>query len=327
MKNLYVIFFTVFTAFSCSQPEYNFKLNGTAEGIESGTVYLQKFRNKTFYTIDSAKIAQEKFAFSKNLELPEIYGLTLDTTKNSFLVFFDENPITVFLDSARYYRNTKVTGSELQDLYTETRQHPDIAIDSLIREHPNSLVSAYILYRYFSYRLPPAELEANIKLLDPALRETPYIKTLEKLIPTLEEVTVGKEAPDFTGSDPDGNAISFSDHLGEGYVLLNFWASWCGPCRRENPNVVHTYEKYKDKGLRIFGVSLDKNREGWISAIEKDHLTWSHVSDLSMWDSELAGLYGVRVIPSNFLIDQNGVIVAKNLRGEDLDRTLSEILN
>lgn len=325
MKNLLLIAM-VFVAFSCKDKN-NLTLNGTVEGVESGTVYLQKFSNKAFFVIDSAEITDGKFRFSKTVELPEIYGLTLDTLKNSFLVFFDENPVTVVLDSSRYYRNTKVEGSELHDLFVEYKAQRNVKIDSLIRQHPASLVSAYALYRDFSYRLSPEEIRSNIELLDPSLRQTPYVKTLEELAGTLEVVAIGKQAPDFTVTNTEGNTVRFSDYLEGEYVLLDFWASWCGPCRRANPGKVAAYNKYKDKGFSVFSVSLDKSKDKWLEGIEKDNLTWTHTSDLLHWDSEPAKLYGVRAIPANFLIDKNGIIVARNLKGEELDKTLGDLLS
>ncbi len=327
-KTLFLLIIAIF-AVSCTQKEEkNVLLTGNVEGVETGTVYLQKFRNKSYYVIDSSEIVDGNFSFSKDVELPEIYGLSLDTTKGSFLLFLDENRATVVLDSANYYRNTKVEGSALHNLFVEYKSESDVEIDSFIKKHPSSLVSAYALYRDYSYRLSPEDIRSNIDLLDPSLRNTPYVETLEELIPTLEGVAVGNEAPDFVANDTDGNAVSFSDHIGESkYVLLDFWASWCGPCRRENPNIVRAYEEYKDKGFDIFAVSLDSSRDAWVAAIEKDGLDWTNVSDLLLWDSEPAELYGVRAIPSNFLIDENGVIVARNLKGEDLHNTLNELLN
>ncbi len=326
-KNLFLLIIAI-VAISCTQrDENNLYLTGTVEGVESGTVYLQKFRNKSFFVIDSTEISNGEFSFTKNVELPEIYGLSLDN-KRSFLLFLDENPTTVLLDSSSYYRNTIVEGSDLHDLYVEYRSDRDTEIESFIRQHPASLVSAYALYRDYSYRLSPEEIRSNIDLLDPSLRSTPYVETLEELIPALEGVAVGNQAPDFTADDIEGNSVKFSDHIGESkYVLLDFWASWCGPCRRENPNIVRAYEEYKDKGFDVFAVSLDSNRDGWVTAIEKDRLNWTNVSDLLLWDSEPAKLYGVRAIPSNFLIDENGTIVARNLKGEDLHTALNDLLN
>jgi peroxiredoxin len=313
-------------AISCSE-KYNLIVTGTVEGVPSGKIYLQKFVNKMFFVIDSTDIKDGRFTFSENVELPEIYGLTLDTTKSSFFVFFDSSPVSIKLDTAQYYRNTEITGSRSQDLYLEYKKLGDVKIDEFIREHPASLVSAYVFYRFFSYRLTPDEIRSNITLLDSSLLNTQYVKTLQDLVLTLEQVDVGKPAPDFTLNTPDGSAVKFSDKLGKGYVLLDFWAAWCGPCRHENPNVVKVFNKYKDKGFDVFGVSLDRDRDAWVKAIAKDSLTWTQVSDLKYWENAPAKLYGVRAIPSNFLIDKNGLIVAKNLRGEHLDEWLGKLMN
>lgn len=327
MRKLFLFLVIAIFVISCTDKK-NLNVSGRVEGVESGTIYLQKFRNKFYFVIDSTKIVNGKFTFSKNVQLPEIYGLSLDTLKGSFLVFFDENPATVVLDSSRNYRNTSITGSKLHDLYTEYKEQRAVAIDSFIRQHPSSLVSAYALYRDFSYRLSPDEIRRNIQLLDSSLWNTPYVQLLEELIPTLEEVSVGNPAPDFSVNNSEGVEVNFSDYIGKSkYLFLDFWASWCGPCRRENPNIVSAYQKYKDKGFDIFAVSLDRDKSSWLTAIEKDGLTWTHVSDLKLWDSGPAKLYGVRAIPANFLIDENGIIIAKNIRGEELHKTLEELLN
>lgn len=147
---------------------------------------------------------------------------------------------------------------------------------------------------------------------------------LKKELEDARNLMVGGVAPDFTQESPDGQDISLSDLRGK-VLLLDFWASWCGPCRRENPNVVRVYKKYKEKGFDILSVSLDKTRDRWLQAIEQDEMTWHHVSDLKGWQNEVAQAYGVHSIPQTILLDADGKILARNLRGAQLEQKLAEL--
>ncbi|MDR3118110.1 MAG: AhpC/TSA family protein [Mediterranea sp.] len=324
-KNLIYLFLCATLTVCAQTPAGRLSLNGEVKA--EGKVYLHKFNNKMYRLIDSTRIVNGTFSFSTEAKLPEIYGLSLTTSQSPYMIFLDNQPTTVKLDTAHYYRHTVVTGSALQDLFVDYQKDRQVKIDAFIKAHPKSLVSVYALYRDFSYRLTPEEIKANLKLLDPSLLKTPYASVLQELVNTLGTVAVGQRAPDFTANDPSGNPVKLSGHLGKGYLLIDFWASWCGPCRRENPNVVRAYRQYKDQGFSVFGVSLDRSEAAWKVAIDKDSLTWTQVSDLRFWNSEPAKLYGVRAIPSNVLVDSNGIIVARNLRGEELDKVLEELHN
>jgi peroxiredoxin len=136
---------------------------------------------------------------------------------------------------------------------------------------------------------------------------------------------MGKPISDFEQADPNGKMVNIKSFRGK-YVLIDFWASWCGPCRGENPNVVAAYNKYKNKNFTVLGISLDKSKDAWLAAVEKDGLTWTQLSDLKFWSNAVAQQFGIQSIPQNFLIDPNGVVIDKNLRGEALEAKLESIL-
>jgi peroxiredoxin len=193
--------------------------------------------------------------------------------------------------------------------------------------NPSSPIAMYILERYAGYDINADEVDPLFAKLPASAKESKTGKEMTQKLNIARITGIGKLAPDFTQNDTLGNPVALKSFRGK-YLLIDFWASWCGPCRKENPNVVKAFNKYKDKGFTILGVSLDQPnaKDRWMKAIHDDQLTWTQVSDLQYWKNAVAVQYGVQAIPQNFLLDREGKIVAKNLRGEALDKKLDELL-
>jgi len=198
-----------------------------------------------------------------------------------------------------------------------------------VAENGNSLFGLMLVNElHGSGEVTTGEVEELLKGLSPKLAEHPTAMALKERIENVKKASIGGTAPNFEAPAPDDNMLALADVLGE-YTIIDFWASWCRPCRIENPNVVKVYEKYHDKGLNIISVSLDRpgQKEQWLKAIEDDNLTWNHVSNLSYWQDPIARQYNVRSIPATFLLDKNGVIIDKDLRGAALEARLSQLLD
>lgn len=199
-------------------------------------------------------------------------------------------------------------------------------IADFAKANPSSAVSAWAIGIYYSYEPDLAELLPAYQILSKQNQQTIYGKKIVETIQAVKKTAVGNRAPDFTVTDPFGNPVSLHNYNGK-FLLVDFWASWCGPCRAENPNVVRVYKKHHSDQFDILGVSLDNNRELWLKAIKKDNLEWKQGSDLKAWDSDIVKDYGLKGIPFNMLLDKNGKIIAKNLRGADLEIKLAEVLD
>lgn len=210
-------------------------------------------------------------------------------------------------------------------LFRQGESYADSVCKQYITTRPTSLISPFIIYSYFTRPGSEEKAKEYFNYLAKNAKDSFYGQEVKTFLDKAAKVDVGRMAPVFTMADSTGKAFNLASLKGK-YVLVDFWASWCGPCRKENPNVVKAYNQYRYKNFEIVGVSLDDKKANWMKAIDVDKLTWIHVSDLKGWQNEAAKMYAVAAVPMNFLLDKNGKIIAKNLRGEDLEKKLAELV-
>lgn len=366
MKNVFVLFILSAVLFSCSnltEEKYNFSVNGTLEGEYSGKAFLYKREAGEWVKLDSTLVENKTFRFEGNIELPEVYYISIEGEKRFAAMFAEQSEISFSADVADF-SNPKISGSVAQDeydaykaeilvyeeqlgeiwtqisalkeagemegqadleaAYDETDAQMKAFILDYAMQNNTSVVSAYSVVRN-AYYYDENDLEPVVNNFDASIASSIYVEQLTTRVETLKKVAIGQPAVDFSMNDMEGNPLKLSSLYGS-YLLVDFWASWCGPCRRENPNVVQAYKHYNARGFDVLGVSFDTDKNKWVDAVEADNLTWHQVSDLAGWGNAAGKLYAVNSIPSNVLLDREGNIVAKNLRGEDLLKKLEEVL-
>lgn len=287
--------------------------------LEKGTIHLDFHRD----TVVRSKVSG---TYNNN----ELAKFTAESIKyqNKLLEFRNVNKERI--DNAKAKSDTaefRKLNKELAELRMSIDQEVKDFNDKYIKENPESFISVLIIDDYLNrYRDNIQIVEEAYSHLSASMKNTRLGRSIAEEIEKAKIVEVGERAPDFSASTPDGKKVSLMESIGT-VTIIDFWASWCGPCRKENPNVVKLYNEFKDKGLKIVGVSLDKDEAKWKDAIAKDGLAWTHVSNLKEWNEPIAKLYGVEEIPATFVLNQYGVVVAKNLKGEELRKKVSELLN
>jgi peroxiredoxin len=344
----------------------HFNITGKIVGADSVTFILQKRVEGKNVKVDSAMVLKGQFVIKGGaVDFPERVSV-MAKGKRAGLSFYLENADIVITGHIDSLNIAKISGSKTQDefsayseslkpfneknnaLSTEYKAAKDAGdkakmaeiekrgediyneqtafTKEYVKTHPASFLVPTLL-NSLSYEMEASDIETFINALDTNVAKVTIIKDLKARVAIMKTVAVGQKAPDFTLNDVNDKPVALSSKIGKSKLLLvDFWAAWCGPCRAENPNVVKVWKEYNKKGFDVFGVSLDRTKEDWLKAIADDKLTWTHVSDLQYWSSAAAKLYAVNSIPANFLLDETGTIIAKNLRSEALEAKVKELL-
>ncbi|MEH6681160.1 MAG: TlpA disulfide reductase family protein [Sediminicola sp.] len=334
--------------------------------VANGTKIFLRTTDSTnqLVEVDTTTIENGKFSFTGEASLPTIHYLFIDQLRGNTPIILEEGEIQVaahkdslnfakiegtkqndlfakFLDDSRALskramginddmrnasaKNDTVAMASLRDEYFELQEEAKNFELEYVRKNPDALISVLILDKVLSTKaLPEAEVKSLYDALSPEMKETQPAKNISEKLSKAETTSIGSKAPNFSAPTPSGGELALNDVLGK-VTIIDFWAAWCKPCRAENPNVVNVYNKYHDKGLNIIGVSLDRKAEDWKKAIEDDGLVWNHVSNVDYFDV-IAKMYNVQAIPATFILDANGTIIAKDLRGPALEEKIAELL-
>ena len=363
MKKIVYLFAAGTMALAACTSEPSYKISGTIEGAADGElVYLQEVKGRELVKLDSAVVTAGAFTFNGRQDVAANRYITYTPAegKGKMTDFFLENGnIAVTLGEETtvagtpnneiyqaYKKEAGALNKEMRALYgkfkeeglTEEqkaeieKQYEDL--DKKLNDLTFNTIDANItnavgihLWPGNSYSMDLEQLKGLAAKVPAEFQNNERIANLLKRIEVLEKTAVGQKFTDFSMPDPEGNIIKLSDEISKNkYTLVDFWASWCGPCRAEMPNVIAAYKEFNKKGFGIVGVSLDSDAAKWKDAIKTMNMTWTHMSDVKGWQCEGAALYGVNSIPATVLVAQDGTIVARNLRGEAIAEKLKELL-
>ncbi|WP_442591268.1 redoxin domain-containing protein [Pedobacter sp. AW31-3R] len=356
MKYKFLIAFSFWVViFSDLYGQHAAHINGDIAGLNEGKIIFSYELGDVLYK-DS--VQADKGMFSKELRIPEPVLCTLSNTVNQQIriLVLDKNRITISGQVTKFYElkcsgalendllvkyrsdlyalpgtRPKATGNEENDqkarsVFAAKQQLvKDSVLADFIRVHPNQVASAIAIYDLYVTYPDRSKASRSFTVLSAHVQQSNYGKMIKTFIDAKVKTDSGAVAADFSLADKNGKFFSLADFKGK-YVLIDFWASWCVPCRKENPNLIKAYELYKDKGFTIVGLSMDSSSENWLTAVDQDKLPWLQLNDPKSTTGKVANIYGVKSLPANFLIGPDGKIITKNLRGAAVLEKLKELI-
>ncbi len=367
MKNILLSCLAIAFVLTSCDDAGGLKIKGTTDVENGSNLYhIVADANNQPKVLDTLVVKEGQFSLQVENEVPNIHFLQIEGRQGNFPFVAEAGTVTIELykdslgasratgtvsndDFMKYKSETQVyittlnaIGNDLQqatilndtllaedlrEQYEEVRvQIQDYELN-FIKSAPNSFISVLILERFVANNLIQIpEAKAMFEEFSDRIKNTPSGRAIGERLNQAPKAEVGQLAPFFEGPDPNGGTFNLADRLGK-ITIIDFWASWCRPCRVENPNLVRLYNKHKDNGLQIVGVSLDRTKPQWVQAIADDGLIWEHVSNLQFWNDPIAKLYQVSAIPATFILDENGVILTRDLRGPMLEQKIEELLS
>lgn len=361
MRKTIILSVLILFGMTVSAQSKRFTAKGTID-LEGGNLFLTTERNGKIDTLAKSPIVDFKFSMEGNLDAPVMATFIVEGFQGGVMFFMESGDILANLkksersdikngsinrdfveytrivsefnlakrvlqkesDSLREERKFK-SAALVSEKMEPLRKKTEEAMEAIVKRNENNVLGSFLIISNVRGEDPVAMRSVYDKLTASA-RDTEPAKNLLKRIKKIESLKVGNDAPDFSLPTSDGGSISLQGLKGR-VKIIDFWASWCGPCRMENPNMVNLYAKYKDKGLAILSISLDDNRDKWLDAIKKDNLNWKHASSLKAWKCEVAQKYNVTGVPHILVLDENNKIVAMQLRGEELEKFISSLLD